>query len=560
MDGSATEARPAYGDVDPAVPGGDREGDRGENGNGTGAGAPWPTVLSGRWLLAAEIGVVAVVAIGLVLRFWTRSALWLDEALTVDIARLPLHEIPSYLKRDGAPPLYYVLLHFWMKPFGDSDIAVRSLSGVFSVATLPVVWIVGRRIGGRSVAWVLLVVVASAPFAVYYGTEARMYSLVMFLTACGLWALSRVLEKARPGNLVALAVVTAALLYSQYWALYLVGSLGLWLLWQLWRGRPEWRSHARWAFGAVVVGCLAFAPWVPTFLYQSRYTGTPWAGTPTYAAIINAITGFTDNQASNAVTGSNQGRLLALGYFALAGLGLFGAARGRWHIDLDIRTRPQGRGLAFAVVVTLAAAITGGILSQSAFSARYAAVVFIPLLALLALGTMTFADARFRAIVVAVVALAGVAASIPNVTTQRTQAPAVAATLAAHAQPGDIVAYCPDQLGPAVYRLTASKGYDQITFPRGTPPAYIDWVDYKNVAEASHPAPFAEQLEAMAGHDHDIWLVSAPQYQGFNDKCQILAADLLAAPGYGGHQWVNSNPQQYYEPMGLTQFAPPGAP
>ncbi|HEY1734736.1 MAG TPA: glycosyltransferase family 39 protein, partial [Acidimicrobiales bacterium] len=447
MDGSATEARPAYGDVDPAVPGGDREGDRGGNGNGAGAAAPWPTVLSGRWLLAAEIGVVAVVAIGLVLRFWTRSALWLDEALTVDIARLPLHEIPSYLKRDGAPPLYYVLLHFWMKPFGDSDIAVRSLSAVFSVATLPIVWIVGRRIGGRSVAWVLLVVVASAPFAVYYATEARMYSLVMFLTAGGLWALSRVLEKARPGNVAALAVVTAALLYSQYWALYLVGSLGLWLLWQLWRGRPEWRSNARWAFGAVVVGCLAFVPWVPTFLYQSRYTGTPWAGTPTYAAIINAITGFTDNQASNAVTGSNQGRLLALGYFALAGLGLFGAARGRWHIDLDIRTRPQGRGLAFAVLVTLAAAITGGILSQSAFSARYAAVVFIPLLALLALGTMTFADARFRAVVVAVVALAGVAASIPNVTTQRTQAPAVAATLAAHAQPGDIVAYCPDQLG-----------------------------------------------------------------------------------------------------------------
>ncbi|HEX4082410.1 MAG TPA: hypothetical protein VHX40_05540, partial [Acidimicrobiales bacterium] len=62
MDGSATEARPAYGDVDPAVPGGDREGDRGGkpegNGNGAGAAAPWPTVLSGRWLLAAEIGVV----------------------------------------------------------------------------------------------------------------------------------------------------------------------------------------------------------------------------------------------------------------------------------------------------------------------------------------------------------------------------------------------------------------------------------------------------------------------------------------------------------------------
>src|SRR6202012_5633306 len=62
----------------------------------------WPTALSGWWLRAAQVGLVVVVVLGLVLRFWTRSALWLDEALTVDIARLPIHEIPSYLKRDGA--------------------------------------------------------------------------------------------------------------------------------------------------------------------------------------------------------------------------------------------------------------------------------------------------------------------------------------------------------------------------------------------------------------------------------------------------------------------------
>ena len=47
------------------------------------------------------------------------SDLWLDEALTVNIAGVPLHEIPSYLKRDGAPPLFYVLLHFWMERVRD---------------------------------------------------------------------------------------------------------------------------------------------------------------------------------------------------------------------------------------------------------------------------------------------------------------------------------------------------------------------------------------------------------------------------------------------------------
>ena len=82
------------------------------------------------------------------MRFWTRSDLWLDEALTVNIARLPLHEIPSFLSRDGAPPLYYVLLHFWMGWFGTSDVAVRSLAGVFGVVTVPLAWLAGRRLGG----------------------------------------------------------------------------------------------------------------------------------------------------------------------------------------------------------------------------------------------------------------------------------------------------------------------------------------------------------------------------------------------------------------------------
>lgn len=513
--------------------------------------------LQGRWRQAAAVVVVVVVLAGLVLRFWTRSAMWLDEALTVDIARLPLHDLPSYLRRDGAPPLYYALLHFWMEVFGTSDLGARSLSGVISVVTLPLAWLAARRFAGRTVAWVVLLLLASAPFAVYYGTEARMYSLVMLLTACGLLALGRVLERPRPGNLAALAVVSAALLYSQYWSLYLLGALGLRLLWLIWRRSGAERRGAVAALGAVLAGFVAFVPWVPIFLYQARHTGTPWAAPPNFAAVINAVTGFTDNQATLTTAGSNQGRLLALGYFVLAGLGLFGVARDRRHIELDILTRPRARGVTFVVVTTLVAAVAGGIITGSAFSPRYAAVVFVPLLLLVGLGSLTLADPRVRAVVVFVLVVAGLVGSGQNVVTQRTQAPGVARALAAHARPGDIVALCPDQLGPAVYRLTSSKGYDEVTYPRGTSPAFVDWVDYKQTAEASDPAAFARMLERRAGTSHDVWLVSAPGYQGFGEKCQQLAGDLLSAPGWGGHQWVDTNPAEYYEPMGLTQFAPP---
>jgi hypothetical protein len=363
-------------------------------------------------------------------------------------------------------------------------------------------------------------------------------------------------------------VVTAALLYTQYWGLYLAGSFGLWLCWQLWRGPADRKSSARWMIGGVVLGVIAFIPWVPVFLFQARYTGTPWAKPPNFAAAINAVTGFTDNQATNLTIGSNQGRLLALCYFILAGLALFGVARDRIHIDLDIRTRRPTRGMAFVVGVTLLAAITGGILTGSAFSDRYASVIFVPLLILVAYGALTLYDPYVRAGMVAVLAVSGLAVCVENIWTERTQAPAVAAVIEAHARPGDVVAFCPDQLGPAVYRLMAdgqsdvtgrNGRFDMVTYPRGIGPAYVDWVTYKVTAERSDPLAFARRLEAMAGHTHHIWLVSAAGYEGFGEKCQTLAGALLTAPGYGGHQWVNSNPNEYYEPMGLTEFAPPEA-
>jgi uncharacterized membrane protein len=63
-------------------------------------------------LLGAIVAGVLLVAI--VFRFVTKSDLWLDEALTVNIAHAPLSDLVDLLKRDGAPPLYYLLLHGWM--------------------------------------------------------------------------------------------------------------------------------------------------------------------------------------------------------------------------------------------------------------------------------------------------------------------------------------------------------------------------------------------------------------------------------------------------------------
>jgi mannosyltransferase len=518
-------------------------------------------VLSGRLRTVAAASVVVVVGLGVFLRFYTHSALWLDEALTVDIARLPLHELPDRLRHDGAPPLFYVLLHFWMGVFGQSDMATRALSGFLGVLSLPVAWFAGKEFGGKVVAWTTLLLLASAPFAVYYATEDRMYSLVILLTGCGFLALRRALRAPKPGNLLALAVVTAALLYSQYWSLYLVAMVGLWMLGAMYwshRKGEEWRQPLP-ALVAVVVGCLGFVPWLSDFVYQSQHTGTPWAAPPNFSAVINAVTGFTDNQGSTSAAGTNQGRLLALIYFAMAALALFGVGRSERVIELDVRTRPRARGISFVVAGTLFSAIAGGILSASAFSPRYAAVVFLPLLLIIALGTTTLLNARLRLVVVSLAVLAGLFSSAQNINTQRTQAPSVAAVLNKEAKPGDIVAFCPDQLGPSVYRvIDHAPQYDMVTFPRGTGPAIVDWVDYEKAVHHGNPITFAAMLVADAGATHHIWLVWQPNYQTYGVKCEQLATALLQSPGLGGHDWVTNHPTKFYEPMNLVEYAPTG--
>ena len=176
------------------------------------------------WITPAVVAVA--VAVGVVLRFVQRSPLWLDEALSVNIASLPVGDMLDALRHDGHPPLYYLLLHYWIEVVGDGDMAVRALSGIFAVASLPLVWLAGRRLAGTAGGRWALVVAALSPYWVRYATETRMYSLVMLLVLAGYLLLVRALDEPTWPRLGGLAVVSGLLLLTHYWAFYLCAAGG----------------------------------------------------------------------------------------------------------------------------------------------------------------------------------------------------------------------------------------------------------------------------------------------------------------------------------------------
>ena len=513
-----------------------------------------PTTEGGRpWFGAVAVAVVLAAAVAL--RFWTRSDLWLDEAQTVAIARHPLSQLTGALRHDGAPPLYYVLLHFWIRLFGNSDLAVRSLSGVFGVACLPVAWLAGHRAGrargeatARATGWAALLLLATSPFATHYSTEARMYSLVVLLTLIGYLCLTSVLADPVPRALpmAGLAACTGLLLLTHYWAEFLLVATGGYLLVRAVR-RPDERRY-RYAFAAMAAGCVLFVPWLPTFLYQLRHTGTPWADPASFTALVNSVSEFSGGKTS-------AGRGLGLVFFALLGFGVFGRGVDERHVDIDLRTQPDGRGLGLVLVGTLVIAIAAGLVLRSAFQARYASVVLAPFILLAALGTDVLLDRKVRHGVLAVAFALGLAGCGLNVVTNRTQAGIVARKINQVSRPGDAIGYCPDQLGVAASRIVG-PGRPQLTFPRIAAPQTVDWVGYGAAVKAGDPAAFAAALNRAAGPGHDVYLVYSGDYHLFSGRCEAVIA-AIGALRPKGTSLIAPDQHQYFEHAGLARFSLP---
>jgi len=506
---------------------------------------PWPRL--------AVAGTALATAVGVVLAFAARSDLWLDEALSVSIARLPLGAIPDALREDGAPPLYYVLLHGWSAVLGTGDLAVRSLSALCFVGTLAAAVAVGRRFGGREVGVLMLLVVATSPYALRYATEARMYALVMLVVTVGILAFLRAWEQPSAGRVVAFGALVAVALYTQYWCFYLVGTVavGLTVVW--WRDRSA--VAPRRLLGATVVGGLAFVPWVPIFVWQAGHTGTPW-GTPVLPPLPVAYTLRDFAGGSPLELDLQEGWTLFLVLVPLLLLGVFGFGEDRSRIRLDLDGRPGARVLGAVGAVTLVGGAAASYLGGQAFQTRYAALVYPFAALLVARGIATFGDRRVLATVAAVVAALGLVGGVRNALTERTQAGAVAAVLRSDARPGDLVVLCPDQLGPGVARLAPGR-VRLVTFPAFAAPERVDWVDYRARIDASDVERFATRAVRTAGSG-TLWYVSSDDYDTHGDRCRRLGEALARRSNRARIARVVPDPY-VFEAMGLVEIPPRAA-
>lgn len=140
--------------------------------------------------------LLTVIGAGLRLYNLGFNSLWLDEAATYSLSVVPLGQIWTNMAAgEFNPPLFFIIQHF-MIMIGNTEIALRIMPALFGIATIPVIYLVGKEFMDKYVGLIITAAFTLSPFLVVYSQEARAYSLLLLLCA----AMLLFFLKAMPSN------------------------------------------------------------------------------------------------------------------------------------------------------------------------------------------------------------------------------------------------------------------------------------------------------------------------------------------------------------------------
>lgn len=211
------------------------------------------------------------------------ASLWGDEAWAATLAVKPVWQIIQIVSRDTSPPLYYLLEHFWMQIFGTSEVAIRSLSFFFFLATVLTVYLIGSFLWGKKTGVLAATLTLVNPFLFQYGFEGRMYSLLLLTSTLSVYFF---LKKQKVGFVLA----TAAALYTHHFSIFVVFFEALWTLGENLTKSPK--EIFKKFLPLFAIGLL-YLPWFyPLYRQTSMVAGGFWLGKPNLTDVKELISKF----------------------------------------------------------------------------------------------------------------------------------------------------------------------------------------------------------------------------------------------------------------------------
>ena len=235
-----------------------------------------------------NIVLIFILLLGAVLRIYNLGgeSVWHDEAVTSRVARLNLVEFIKWIidVNDNNPPLYYMLMHFWVSLFGDSEFSLRLPSAILGTGSILMIYAVGNQIFNRTAGLIASLILALSVFNIEYSQEARAYSLMAFLTLLSFYFFLKTLSAPKTHYVTAYIAASVLLLYSHFYAVFILAAQNIFCLTRYFLKRDVFNiGILKWIGLQAIIGFL-FIPglllWYKnTFAIQRGF----WLPEPTFS-------------------------------------------------------------------------------------------------------------------------------------------------------------------------------------------------------------------------------------------------------------------------------------
>jgi uncharacterized membrane protein len=195
------------------------------------------------------------------------------------------------IAQDVHVPLYHTLLHYWQVFFGNDIYTARLMSVVFFLATIPAVYLLGSYVYKRRVGLFAALLVTISPFINWYGSEARMYSMLAFFTVIHQFAFIKLFREGKPSHWVWFTVTAILGIYTHYFFAFVLLTEAIFFLMYSKKFAPKKALRKFVISAAVVVGSLL--PWLYyVYTLGSASNTKPNLSEPTSIDLFNTYAQF----------------------------------------------------------------------------------------------------------------------------------------------------------------------------------------------------------------------------------------------------------------------------